>query len=369
MITALELEALVEEATELLKEACVIPAPSHHEEQRVDFITSWLRKEGVEDFHVDEAMNVIISINDDGACPLDVFAAHTDVVFPDTTALPMREDGSLLHCPGVGDDTASFVALMLYARALQRGDIKAKGGVLCVCNTCEEGLGNLKGVRQLFDDYGGRIRSFTSFDSNLGGIVTEAVGSERYEISVRTKGGHSFADFGADNAIAQLSSLISKLYKQDVRKDRHVTYNVGTVTGGTSVNTIAQDASCTYEYRALDEKDLSTMRCALNVLISGCKARGWDIGCRCIGQRPCGIETDQSRLVEAVRPLMEEAGLSTRMSISSTDCNIPLSLGIPAICFGLIRFHGAHTREEYVELDSYPTGLKLGWDYISKIVG
>ena len=149
MITALELEALVEEATVLLKDACVIPAPSHHEEQRVDFITSWLRKEGVEDFHVDEAMNFIISINDDGACPLDVFAAHTDVVFPDTTALPMREDGSLLHCPGVGDDTASFVALMLYARALQRGDIKAMGGVLCVCNTCEEGLGNLKGVHNL----------------------------------------------------------------------------------------------------------------------------------------------------------------------------------------------------------------------------
>ena len=170
-----------EEAVSLLERVCTIPAPSHDEGRRADFIMSWLEEKGVEGAYVDEAKNVVIPYCDDGVCGLDVFAAHTDVVFPDTDPLPMRIEGDTLHCPGSGDDTANFVALLLYAAHIITNRAPVKRGILFVCNSCEEGLGNLYGTRTLFERYGDRIATFTSFDSVLGrGIVNTAVGSERY---------------------------------------------------------------------------------------------------------------------------------------------------------------------------------------------
>ena len=178
---------------------------------------SFLRAEGIASAFEDEAKNVIIPYNDTGDNELDVFAAHTDVVFPDTSLLPFREEGDFIHSPGCGDDTASFVALLMYAVHFFKEKPKTERGVLFVCNAAEEGLGNLKGTRKLFDTYRGRIRSFTTFDECLGkGIVDTAVGSERYLIKVKTKGGHSFKDFGNRNAIAAISEIIAKFYEQVV---------------------------------------------------------------------------------------------------------------------------------------------------------
>ena len=241
--------------------------------------------------------------------------------------------------------------------------------LLVVANSCEEGLGNLYGIKTLFESFAGRIRSFTSFDSVLGkGIVTTAVGSERYRITVRTAGGHSFADFGSPNAIAQLSQIITKLYGQ--RTDsRLTTYNVGTVEGGTSVNTIAQEASCTYEFRSSSEDSLDRMRGLFESIISSFRARNMDISVECIGTRPCSCGVDTKALEDVAERLSASYGLSTRRGASSTDCNIPLSLGIPSICFGLIYGEGTHKREEWADLSSYPKGLDLGWDYILAVTG
>lgn len=358
----------IDEALDLLKAVCPIPAPSHNEDRRVDFIMDWLKDKGIE-AHVDRAKNVIIPYNDDGVRPLDVFAAHTDVVFPDTTALPMRQEGDILHCPGVADDSANFVAVLMYALEFHRLRPETGNGVLFVCDSCEEGLGNLHGIRTLCEDYGGRMASFTSFDSILGrGIVSTAIGSERYRITVRTAGGHSFADFGSPNAIAQLSQIITKLYGQ--RTDsRLTTYNVGTVEGGTSVNTIAQEASCTYEFRSSSEDSLDRMRGLFESIISSFRARNMDISVECIGTRPCSCGVDTKALEDVAERLSASYGLSTRRGASSTDCNIPLSLGIPSICFGLIYGEGTHKREEWADLSSYPKGLDLGWDYILAVTG
>ena len=241
----------------MLRAVCPIPAPSLNEDERVDFILSFLRAEGIASAFEDEAKNVIIPYNDTGDNELDVFAAHTDVVFPDTSPLPFREEGDFIHSPGCGDDTASFVALLMYAVHFFKEKPKTERGVLFVCNAAEEGLGNLKGTRKLFDTYRGRIRSFTTFDECLGkGIVDTAVGSERYLIKVKTKGGHSFKDFGNRNAIAAISEIIAKFYEQDVSLEGRTTYNVGTISGGTSVNTIAEYAECTYEFRSTSKAAL-----------------------------------------------------------------------------------------------------------------
>ena len=148
-------------------------------------------------------------------------------------------------------------------------------GLLLVCNAGEEGLGNLKGVRKICEDYGGRIKSFCTFDSSLSSIVDRAVGSKRFRVKVRTRGGHSYNDFGNDNAIAGLASLVGKLYKIQVPEGGKTTYNVGMISGGTSVNTIAQEAEMLYEFRSDKRENLEYMERQFMEVLDRAKAEGW----------------------------------------------------------------------------------------------
>ena len=147
------------ELLSLLKELCLIPAPSHHEEKRAEFCKEWFLKNGMKGAYIDDALNVIYPYGIEGKDALTVLVAHTDTVFPDTEPMPYVDDGEKIWCPGVGDDTASLAVMMLVARYFHENEIDA-GGVLFVCNSCEEGLGNLKGTRQIFRDFEGRIRQF-----------------------------------------------------------------------------------------------------------------------------------------------------------------------------------------------------------------
>ena len=358
-------------ALSLLREVCPIPSPSLNEDKRVEFILKYLKKEGIDTAFSDDAKNVVIPYNDDGSVELDVFAAHTDVVFPDTLPLPFKEEGDYIYSPGCGDDTASFVALLMYAIHFFKTKPKTERGILFVCNSAEEGMGNLKGIRKLFSTYGDRIRSFTTFDECFGkGIVNTAVGSERYLIKVKTEGGHSFKDYGKRNAIALLSEIVTKLYMQDVSALGRTTYNVGTISGGTSVNTIAEEAECTYEFRSTERKALETMHSNFEAVISSFShLKDAYVSYECIGVRPCAGSVDISWMEEAAESVMREYGLKTERLSSSTDANIPLSLGIPALCIGIVEMQGQHTRKEKMRLSSYKTGLDLGYDYILKITG
>ena len=347
----------------LLKELAAIPAPSHQEEQRVTFIKAWLEKHGAENVRVDEALNVILPF---GEGPYTVFSAHTDVVFPDLEPLPVREEDGRLYAPGVGDDTANVTALMLCAQYLLEHPELVKKSLLLVFNSCEEGLGNLKGVRQLCKDYEGRITRLISFDGTMEAITERAVGSERWKVTAATKGGHSYGAFGNPNAIAALSGMICCLYGQPVPQanGRKTTYNVGTIRGGTSVNTIAQSAEMLYEYRSDDKKCLEQMRQQFHSLMWQLDSEDAHFTRELLGERPCGGDVDgrkQEALLKRCATLVKKhAGKAPKRVPMSTDCNIPLSLGIPATCFGLYRGAGAHTREEWIETASLPVGLKLG---------
>ena len=351
----------------LLKELAAIPAPSHQEDKRVDFIKGWLEEQGAKTLLVDEAKNLILPF---GEGPYSVFMAHTDVVFPDLTALPVREEEGRLYAPGVGDDTANVVALMLCAQYLLEHPDEVKSPLLLVFNSCEEGLGNLKGVRQICKDYQGRITRLVSFDGTMSGLVDRAVGSERWKVTATTKGGHSFGNFGNPNAIAALAGVICCLYGQPVpRKDgTKTTFNVGTVSGGTSVNTIAQNAEMLYEYRSDDKECLERMRQQFTSLLWQLDSKDAHFEKELLGERPCGGDVDRTALdalLDKCAALVKKhTGKAPDRHSSSTDCNIPLSLGLPATCFGLYRGKGAHTREEYVEIDSLNPGLKLGLDTI-----
>lgn len=351
-----------EEQAELLHTLGKIPAPSHQEGRRAVFVRDWLLAQGAADVVIDDAQNVVCKIGPtDGE--LIVFAAHTDIVFPDTDPLPMAEWDGKLFAPGIGDDTANLVNLLLCAKYLLQSNIQPKRGLLLAANSCEEGLGNLDGTKQLFQDYGGRIRAFTSFDGYMPGCTNSAVGSYRYRVTCKTMGGHSFGDWGRPNAIYILSGLIGRLYAIVPPAEAKTTYNVGSIEGGTTVNTIAQEASMLYEFRSTSQACLHKMEEEFTAAVEASRGQGWEIQVELLGVRPGDGDLDRGALESFTRNSVEviEAvtGEKAQVSPQSTDSNIPLSLGLPANTIGTVRGGLAHTREEWVELDSLPVGLEL----------
>jgi len=295
--------------------------------------------------------------------------AHSDVVFPDTDPLPLKVENGRIYCPGVGDDTANAVALLTVAKYIAQNKLApADGGVLLVINSGEEGLGNLKGCRAIMETYGARVREFVTFDGYAEGVAHRAVGSMRYRVEIDTEGGHSYGKFGNRNAIAYLASLIDTLYTVKVPPKGKTTYNVGTISGGTSVNTIAQHAEMLYEFRSDEYENLEIMERHFRAAVDFYCTKGIAVTVTLLGERPCGIGIDEEAhgtlMNRAAEAVARHYGLEVKFRAGSTDCNIPLSMGIPAVCVGCVRGGGAHTREEYVEVDSLLPGIKVAFEMI-----
>ncbi len=358
-----------QEAYELLLELAQIPAPSNHEEKRAEFCRNWLTEQGAEGVYVDEALNVIYPVGCEENADLIVFMAHSDVVFPDLEPLPLKVEDGRIYCPGVGDDTANVVALLMSAKYIAQKKLKPKDhGVLLIVNSGEEGLGNLKGSRKILEDFGGRIREFVTLDGTAEGGVSRAVGSRRYRVEIDTEGGHSYGAFGNRNAIAYMASLINTLYAVKVPEKGKTTYNVGTVSGGTSVNTIAQHAEMLYEFRSDEGESLEIMEKHFLAAIDYYRTKGITVTVTLVGDRPCAGNVSREKMEEmterANAAAMRHYGHGFTFGAGSTDCNIPLAMGIPAICVGCYRGCGAHTRQEYVEIGSLLPGLKFAADLI-----
>ena len=360
-----------EELKQLIRELCAIPAPSHHEEKRAEFCKKWFENIGAKGVYIDEAKNVVCPhyVTDDG--PVTVFMAHTDTVFPDTEPMPFVETEDTFQCPGVCDDTGNLAVMMLCAKYFIQNNIPGKTGILFVANSCEEGLGNLKGCRAIAERYSKRMERLVSFDGYLLNMVAaHAVGSHRYQVTVRTEGGHSFGDFGNRNAIAVLSNLITALYgvKVPTEGNSKTTYNVGSISGGTSVNTICQEATMLYEYRSDNHVCLEKMRGMFEKMIEAYRATGVEIEVTLLGERPCAANVDEAALAElkqlAGDSVQRITGQEAKFVSASTDCNIPLSLGIASVCMGVCVGSGLHTRGEILQLQSLPTGCALCMDFL-----
>lgn len=370
MILTEKMEAYVvehqEELKQLIRDLCAIPAPSHHEEKRAAFCKQWFEANGGKNVTIDEALNVIcpVGVTDDNE--VVVFMGHTDTVFPDTEPMPFREDAEKFYCPGVVDDTANLSVMMICAKYFLENGIPGKTGILFVANSCEEGLGNLKGGRQLVKDYGKRMKAMISFDGvTLRRIVERVVGSHRYRVTVRTEGGHSYGKFGNRNAIFYLSQMITSFYAVKVpqKEGTKTTYNVGIISGGTSVNTIAQEAEMLFEYRSDDKECLAKMKNLFEKVIDSYRAMGIEVEVELVGDRPCGGEVDPEAFAELIAKAQANIknilGEEPLFGSSSTDSNIPLAAGIPSITLTSASGQGCHTREEELYLSSLLPGTRL----------
>ena len=391
-------ESVRDELLDFLRAFAPIPAPSHNEDRRVAFLLDALPKMGIEGAYVDDAKNVVIPYGVDDGKDVIVAMAHTDVVFPDVTPLPFSEDETTIHCPGIGDDTTQLAQLLFAFRYFVSRGIRPKTGIVFVANSCEEGLGNLAGSRAICEAFKGRIRAFVSVDSSCGNaynravgshrykvtvetrgghswgnFANRAVGSHRYRVTVETRGGHSWGNFGNRNAIAEAAGMIRDFYAQKVPEveGQRTTYNVGLISGGTSVNTIAQKAEFLYEYRSTDRGCLSTMKDSFEAIIASHRSDEVKIAVDLVGERPCSGDVDKARQgeLEAMANAACRAvfGKNITFKAASTDANIPLSLGIPSLTVGAVVAPGAHTREERLEKSSLVPGLTFLLHFFGKL--
>ena len=349
------------------RELCIIPAPSHYEDRRVAYCLAKLKEFGFDTAYIDEAKNVICEIKADNCDSTVAFAAHTDVVFPDTELLPFREDDKNIYCPGCGDDTVCVAQLISAMKKIRDEGKKPKCNVVFVLNSCEEGLGNLKGIRAVMARYGASVKSFFTFDGKYNAVVDRSVGSHRYNVTVKTKGGHSFNDFGNENAARVLAKGIQMIYGIPVPDGGKTTYNVGLISGGTSVNTIVQEASMLCEYRSDVYENLEYMQVAFGKVFAAMKEDAC-LNVELLGDRPGMKNVDpvaQKELTDFVAQIQKKySGVEPARKSGSTDCNIPHSMGIPAVCVGTYMGGGAHTRQEWVEKSSIPVGVDIVVDIV-----
>ena len=287
-----------------------------------------------------------------------VVAAHIDTVFPIGTPLEVRRSAERLSGPGVGDNSVAVAAAIKLADLLRiAGEVPAVD-VLLTGNVGEEGLGNLRGIREVLaarSDIGAVV---ALEGHNLGRVTHVAVGSRRFRITVKGPGGHSWGDFGRPNAIHGLSKLVAELDTIPLPRSPKTTLNVGMISGGVSVNTIAPEASCLLDLRSIDESALRRLSDRVTRLVDRSN-RGDAViyKAESIGERPAGVVAADSPIVQIAASTLTALGLEPSFDASSTDANVPIAAGIPAVCIGLTTGGNVHRTDEFIDLEPVAKGV------------
>ena len=342
-----------------------IPAPEFHEAARAAYVTQILAASGL-DVHTDSAGNVI---GERSGSDRDVvlIVAHLDTVFPAGTDVHVKRANGRLLAPGISDDGAGLAALVAIARALDQAQLKTQMTLALAADVGEEGEGNLRGIRELMAAYKGRLRAVIALDGAATDYVTTiGLASRRLDMQITGPGGHSWSDFGAPNPITALARGIVQFSRTRVPDEPRTTFNFGVIEGGTSVNSIPAEASVKVDLRSEDDAELSRLESELRksfasavdeemaVAVPGSEALKLKVSI--IGVRPGG-KLAPGALFNAIENVDRYLGNRSRLERSSTDANLPLSQGIPAIAIGAGgQGGGSHSLEEWYD----PAGRELG---------
>jgi tripeptide aminopeptidase len=345
------------------KSICEIPAPPFKEATRGAEYKRRLEALGLK-ARIDAIGNVLAERRGSGKGPTIVLAGHLDTVFPEGTDVRVKEAGGRMTGPGIGDDCRGLAVVLAVARAYQRANPRHDGRIVFVGNVGEEGPGNLRGVRHLFEkELKGQIDYFISVDGTGLGLVSRAVGSNRYRVTYKGPGGHSYGAFGIPNPIHAMGRAIAMISDIQAPVTPKTTFNVGVVGGGTSVNSIAFDATMEIDMRSESAESLRNVdqqiRRALAEALDAENGR-WSseraarsrltLVIDTIGIRPTGAQNDSVRIVQVAMQTAKALGFSPTTSASSTDANFPISVGVPGITIdGGGRGEGAHSLGEWYE--------------------
>jgi tripeptide aminopeptidase len=345
-----------------------IPAPSFQEEKRAEAVKARLAAEGLS-VRADKMGNVIGELRGTREDEVILLTAHLDTVFPAGTDVKVKRDGDRLTAPGISDNGTGLAGILALASALHAANIKPERTILFAANVGEEGEGNLRGMRALIESYRPKLRAVIVLDgSGIDHVTTKALASKRLEVVITGPGGHSWSDFGMPNPINALVRGSVRFINTKVPASPRTTFNLGQIEGGTSVNSIPYEANLKVDLRSENEDEIARMETALRECIAtGVKdemdnardrSRGkleWKVNL--IGSRPGGELAADSPLLAALRAADDFVGNRSRLERSSTDANIPLSMGIDAIAVGAGgNGGGAHSLQEWYD----PAGREIG---------
>lgn len=330
-----------------------IPAPAFEESARGLRMQALLAEAGLHEPGVDAVGNVVAVRPGSEAGPPLVVSAHLDTVFPPGTDVTVQREGDTLRGPGISDDARGLATLLAVARAMNGAGIVTRAPVLFAATVGEEGIGDLRGVKHLFAAEGTcrGAAGFLSLDgAGLDRIVTEGLGSRRYRLEVTGPGGHSWADWGTPNPIDALVEMGRGLTKIELGLDPVATLTLGRIGGGTSVNAIPQHAWVEIDTRSAAGDRLDTLEVDIRSQVEAAR-RAWeglDVDVAVIGDRPCGATSSDTPLVRAAFDATRAVGGHPQPALSSTDANVPMALGIPAVTMGCGGEAGlAHTTDEW----------------------
>jgi tripeptide aminopeptidase len=369
----------VQRIIELALQIQQIPAPTFHEYRRAEFVRGLFEQEGLKHVSVDEVGNVYgllsgvaqstnpaASHEKSNAQPL-VVSAHLDTVFPIEMDVSVKRDNSLLHGIGIGDNSMGVAALMGLVWLIRERKINLKGDLWLVANVCEEGLGDLRGMKAVVERYGEDVLAYLVLEGMaLGHVYHRAVGVKRYRITARTKGGHSWSDYGQLSAIHELSKLVVRLTSLELPKEPRTTMNVGKISGGTSVNVIAPEAWLELDLRSEGQTALEKLIANVERIIREAGKPRLSFEVEVIGARPAGELDPDHPLIELAEDCVREQGLEAILTTGSTDANIPLSKGFPALVLGITIGGGAHTKDEFIKTAPVAQGMEQLVSFVKK---
>ncbi len=346
----------IEAAAKLAQRICEVPAPTGSEQERAEFVASLWRERGYTP-ETDTLGNIYIRRGQQEHRPVLMLLAHTDTVFPHSTPISVTRDGDILRGPGIGDNSLSVAAMITALDMLDSLKIETAVDIVAVADVGEEGLGNLCGARAAVERYRENLGAVIVIDGDIGQITHIAVGSKRWRITVRGPGGHSFGDFGTPSAIHGLSRIIAALSEMEVPQEPKTTFNVGTIEGGTSVNTIAAHATALLDMRSTDISALDQLASQARAIIEERAGLGLQTEIEVLGERPAGSCQRTDPLITLAAQTLSWLDIKSEYSAASTDANIPLSLNIPAVCIGITHVERVHTVEELLHVPPIGDGL------------
>ncbi len=350
-------------AEDVLEQAITIqqiPAPTFYELERASYILSRVGGRTLKDVGCDSVYNVYARLpGADPARPALLISAHIDTVFGKDTDLTISRDDKCVYGPGLSDNSLGVAAMLALADALERARFEPPCDVWFVANTREEGLGDLGGIRAVMERLRDRLGAAVILEGlGLGRVCHGGVAVRRYKITCTGEGGHSWMHFGRPNAIHALMQLGARLTDLQTPTAPRSTFNIGLIEGGTSINTIAPEASLYLDLRSETADGLAALERQVRALVDDAHADDLEMTLALVGDRPAALLAVDHWLVQGAGAALEMIGIEPSYSLASTDANAILAAGVPAVTLGVSHGGNAHRRDEYVEVAPIALGMR-----------
>lgn len=366
----MSMRAIIKRLLDLTVQIQQIPAPTFAEAKRAQFVKGLFESEGLQNISMDDIGNLYARLPGEGKGKPLIVSAHLDSVFPSETKLTLLHKKGRIFGPGIGDNALGVASLLGLLWLLRERKLTLPGDLWLAANVCEEGLGDLRGMRAVVERFSADVGAYLIIEGmSLGYIQHRALAVQRYRITAKTAGGHSWSDYGKPSAIHELSTLAAKLTAIPLPENPRTTMNIGRMGGGTSVNAVAADAWLELDLRSENPQVLTELIGTVEQLVETVSRPDALMEAEVIGRRPAGELPARHPLVQLAGDCLKEQGIEPKLIIGSTDANVPLSRGLPAVVLGVTKGAGAHTTGEFIYTEPVERGMQQLVQFVSRLWG